>query len=175
MNAASPPTGTCRCPSAWRWPPAPCATTPCSNPIPARAASSAIGDPTEGALLVAAARAGMFPDRLQAAAPRVAEVPFDSNRKRMTTVHRAGRRRAARWRCCPSSGIGHVAFTKGAVDGLLALSAQVWDGERPEPLTDALAGADPRGERRAGPGRHAGAGRRLPAARRRRPHPPTPA
>ena len=35
-------------------------------------------------------------------------------------------------------GTGHVAFIKGAVDGLLALSTRVWAAERPEPLTDAL-------------------------------------
>jgi magnesium-transporting ATPase (P-type) len=86
---------------------------------------SAIGDPTEGALLVAAARTGLFPERLQAAAPRVAEVPFDSNRKRMTTVHRLADGVPDAW--LPFSGSEHVAFIKGAADGLLALSAQVWD------------------------------------------------
>jgi Ca2+-transporting ATPase len=96
---------------------------------------SAIGDPTEGALVVAAARTGMFLDRLQTAAPRVAEVPFDSHRKRMTTVHRLAE--GIREASLPFNGSEHVAFTKGAADGLLALTAQVWDGERPEPLTDA--------------------------------------
>jgi len=47
----------------------------------------ALGDPTEVALLVAAARFGVRPDTLAASAPRVAEHPFDSRRKRMTTVH----------------------------------------------------------------------------------------
>ncbi len=50
---------------------------------------SVVGDPTEGALAVAAARAGMVKENLEEALPRVAEVPFDSERKRMTTVHRA--------------------------------------------------------------------------------------
>jgi Ca2+-transporting ATPase len=48
----------------------------------------ALGDPTEAALLVAAARLGLDPARLRRALPRVAEIPFDSGRKRMTTVHR---------------------------------------------------------------------------------------
>jgi Ca2+-transporting ATPase len=100
----------------------------------------AIGDPTEGALRVAAARCGMFPDRLQAAAPRVAEVPFDSNRKRMTTVHRLAADDAALDALLAFKGTGHVAFVKGAVDGLLELSTRVWVAERPEPLTDALRG-----------------------------------
>jgi Ca2+-transporting ATPase len=99
---------------------------------------SAIGDPTEGALLVAAARSGMFPDRLQAAAPRVAEVPFDSNRKRMTTVHRLAGAGDATKALLAFQTSGHMAFTKGAVDGLLERTAQVWTGERPEPLGDAM-------------------------------------
>jgi len=96
---------------------------------------TALGDPTEGALLVAAARTGMFPDRLQAAAPRTAEMPFDSIRKRMTTVHRLAGDLPEALR--PFQASEPVAFIKGAADGLLELTAQVWDGERPEPLTDA--------------------------------------
>ena len=49
----------------------------------------AVGDPTEGALVVAAARFGLWKDQLDSAFTRVAEVPFDSDRKRMTTVHRS--------------------------------------------------------------------------------------
>ncbi len=51
-------------------------------------ASRVIGDPTEAALLVAAAKAGAFRDRLEEAYPRIDEIPFDSSRKRMTTVHK---------------------------------------------------------------------------------------
>ncbi|HSQ17228.1 MAG TPA: cation-translocating P-type ATPase [Anaerolineales bacterium] len=46
-----------------------------------------IGDPTEGALVVAAAKAGALPRPLNQAYPRVQEVPFDSDRKRMVTIH----------------------------------------------------------------------------------------
>ncbi|GAA0947309.1 cation-transporting P-type ATPase [Actinocorallia libanotica] len=53
-----------------------------------RADWAALGDPTEAALLVAAARLGLDDDRLQEEYPRTAELPFDSERKRMTTVHR---------------------------------------------------------------------------------------
>lgn len=54
---------------------------------------SALGDPTEAALLVAATKAGLDPAVLAERFPRVDELPFDSLRKRMTTVHRtpAGR------------------------------------------------------------------------------------
>jgi Ca2+-transporting ATPase len=47
-----------------------------------------IGDPTEGALVVAAAKAGALPRPLNQAYPRVQEVPFDSDRKRMITIHK---------------------------------------------------------------------------------------
>ncbi|UGQ11818.1 cation-transporting P-type ATPase [Yinghuangia sp. ASG 101] len=58
---------------------------------------TALGDPTEAALLTAAAKMGLDRDALRAEYPRVAEAPFDSVRKRMTTVHRdpAGGFRAA--------------------------------------------------------------------------------
>jgi len=46
-----------------------------------------VGDPTEGALLVAAAKAGAIPVEIKEAYPRESEVPFDSERKRMITIH----------------------------------------------------------------------------------------
>lgn len=46
-----------------------------------------IGDPTEGSILVAAAKAGMLQNSLNEAYPRVQEIPFDSARKRMVTIH----------------------------------------------------------------------------------------
>ncbi|MEV6210210.1 cation-translocating P-type ATPase [Kitasatospora sp. NPDC051914] len=54
---------------------------------------TALGDPTEAALLAAASKAGHDPARLAADSPRIDEQPFDSVRKRMSTVHRiaAGR------------------------------------------------------------------------------------
>jgi len=46
-----------------------------------------VGDPTEGALIVAAAKADALPTSLNQAYPRIEEIPFDSERKRMVTVH----------------------------------------------------------------------------------------
>ncbi len=46
-----------------------------------------VGDPTEGSLLVAAIKAGIIQDDLNAAYPRQKEIPFDSARKRMVTIH----------------------------------------------------------------------------------------
>ncbi|MEJ2210354.1 MAG: cation-translocating P-type ATPase [Anaerolineae bacterium] len=96
----------------------------------------AVGDPTEGALVVAAAELGLIKAELDGRWPRVGEVPFTSERKRMTTVHRVGVRAEesdAPW-CCGS----HVAFAKGAVDSLLAISGRVWSGDEELPLTDEL-------------------------------------
>ncbi len=56
----------------------------CSRPVHSR---EAIGDPTEAAILVAAAKLGLSQDAF-AESPRIAELPFDSTRKCMTTIHR---------------------------------------------------------------------------------------
>ncbi len=95
----------------------------------------AIGDPTEGALLIAAAHAGLLRDDLQAAMPRVAELPFDSDRKRMTTVHRAPAGGQAAGLLPAPGDWSHVAFSKGAVDGLLELASAVWTSDKAEPMT----------------------------------------
>lgn len=58
------------------------------------------GDPTEGALVVAAAKAGLHKQDLDAEFPRVNEIPFTSETKRMTTLH--------------STPSGAVAYSKGA-------------------------------------------------------------
>lgn len=57
-------------------------------PEPDRPVWGVAGDPLEGALLALAARGGVDLDRVRTSNPRIAEVPFDSLRRRMTTVHR---------------------------------------------------------------------------------------
>ena len=105
----------------------------------------AVGDPTEGALVVAAAYAGIKKDDLEAAFPRVAEVPFDSVRKRMTTVHRTPQSidelppsLAPIWERRVNQTVmpPFVAFTKGAIDGMLEISSQVWVEGEMHPLDD---------------------------------------
>jgi len=93
----------------------------------------AIGDPTEAALVIAAAGVGIDKDDLESRWPRVAEAPFTSERKRMTTIHRPANEpqdSIVPWRQSP-----YVAFCKGAVDALLDVSAAVWLGDRAVPLT----------------------------------------
>ena len=101
----------------------------------------AIGDPTEVALVIAAARAGLEKSTLERALPRVAEVPFDSDRKRMTTVHATDGElenlpddlRAVVDSCRQLPGC-RLAFTKGAVDSLLQVTTHVWSVDHREPL-----------------------------------------
>ncbi len=78
------------------------------------------GDPTETALLVAASRSGIDLDELADRFPRVGEIPFDSERKRMTTVHLLPE---PGWSGLSS---GYVAIVKGAVDSLLLHTTRVW-------------------------------------------------
>jgi Ca2+-transporting ATPase len=78
-----------------------------------------VGDPTEGAMAVVAMKAGLQRHALEAELPRVQEIPFDSERKRMTTVHSAQ---------------GHAdypptfAFVKGAPDVVLELCTHIREG-----------------------------------------------
>ena len=83
------------------------------------------GDPTEGALIVASRKAGLKPEALEARLARVAEVPFSSERKLMSTVHADAKDQA------------HLlVFTKGAPDVLLARCARERVGADARPLTD---------------------------------------
>ena len=104
----------------------------------------AVGDPTEGAFVVAAAREGLKKPELEVALPRVGEVPFDSGRKRMTTVHEvvsdSGSEPLEGFKSVVNMEQGsasYIAFTKGAVDSLLEISSEVWSGDgQIEPLTE---------------------------------------
>ncbi|MHC1784050.1 MAG: cation-translocating P-type ATPase [Anaerolineaceae bacterium] len=100
---------------------------------------SAIGDPTEGALVIAAAHGGLWKSELDKRFPRVGEMPFDSDRKRMTTIHSISDLKAFSLPSAAVKGkneVSHLAFTKGSVDGLLAISSHVACGEQFEPMND---------------------------------------
>ncbi|MEM2940021.1 MAG: HAD-IC family P-type ATPase [Thermoproteota archaeon] len=75
------------------------------------------GDPTEGALVVASAKAGMHKEELEELFPRVEEVPFDPEERYMATFHKV------------SSG-GFIVFAKGAPKTILAMCSEyLEDGE----------------------------------------------
>ncbi len=82
---------------------------------------SVIGDTTEGALIVAAAKAGMTKKEIEIYYPRVHEVPFTSERKRMTTVHKT-----------PEGKL--VAYVKGAPEIILERSTQILKDGKAEKL-----------------------------------------
>lgn len=83
-----------------------------------------IGDPTETALVLGAAKAGLDKRELEAAHPRVAEVPFSSARKRMTTFHALGE---------PDE--GYTGIVKGGPDVVLARCARIRTAEGTAELT----------------------------------------
>lgn len=91
-----------------------------------------IGDPTEGALVVAAAKVGLHKTALDKEFPRMAEVPFTSERKRMTTIHKTSP--SSSHSVSPWGNAPYVAFCKGAVDSLLEISTHVWTGDQAVPV-----------------------------------------
>ncbi len=95
-----------------------------------------IGDPTEGAMVVAAAELGVEKEALEEQLPRVAEVPFTSERKRMTTIHEI--KNGLLTDGVPGWNVPYVAFSKGAVDSLLDVSTQVWVGDHAVPLDEEM-------------------------------------
>jgi len=81
------------------------------------------GDPTEGALIVAAAKAGFDQAELEKQYPRVGELPFTSERKMMTTIHKT-----------PNE--DQVAFVKGAPEVILERCTHAFEGGRERKLTE---------------------------------------
>jgi len=82
-----------------------------------------IGDPTEGALIVVAAKARLQKSELENKYPRVREIPFTSERKRMTTVHETPEKEL-------------YAYVKGAPETILERSTHVLSGGEEKKLTD---------------------------------------
>jgi Ca2+-transporting ATPase len=76
------------------------------------------GDPTEIALLVSAAKAGLVKEELEKESPRKGEIPFISERKYMVTLH------------------GNTAYAKGAIDAILNLCDRVLINEKEIKLTE---------------------------------------
>jgi len=87
--------------------------------------TTVLGDPTEGALLVLAAKAGLHSSTLTTEYPRVGEIPFKSETKRMATVHRL------------HTGAGLVAV-KGALSAVLPASETEMTSSQPIPISDQM-------------------------------------
>lgn len=84
----------------------------------------AVGEPTECALVNYANAEGLAKDKLEASMPRVAEAPFDSMRKMMSTLHKVGNK--------------IVQYTKGAPDEILKRCTKAVKDDKVVPLTDEM-------------------------------------
>ncbi|HAA90588.1 MAG: ATPase, P-type (Transporting), HAD superfamily, subfamily IC [Thermoanaerobacterales bacterium 50_218] len=87
-----------------------------------------LGDPTEAALAVLAKKGGLKRETLEVSSPRVGEIPFDSERKLMTTVHPAGS-------FVKLAGTPYIACTKGAFDVILTKCTHILENGQIAPLT----------------------------------------
>ncbi len=85
---------------------------------------SLLGEPTEKALVEAAAGQGLYKDELEKKCPRTGEIPFDSTSKRMTTYHRTPQ--------------GNIRIVKGAPDVLIAQCGRYLRGKETRKLDTAV-------------------------------------
>jgi potassium/sodium efflux P-type ATPase len=101
----------------------------CSNarivpPEEGSAKYTVLGDPTEACLRVAAQKAGIDMEMQSVLTPRLRELPFDSRRKRMSTIHQLEK---------PINGASRIAYVKGAPKEVLELCSRIiQDGSRKE-------------------------------------------
>ena len=104
----------------------------CSNarivpPSPENERYTVLGDPTEACLGVVAQKAGISVEEQAAATPRIRELPFDSRRKRMTTIHALSR---------PVDGCQRVAYVKGSPKEVMELCTEIYSGGKRVAITD---------------------------------------
>ncbi len=93
----------------------------CNDSIYNKEEQQIIGDPTEGALLVVGAKYGVSSDELKAKYPRIQELPFDSDRKLMSTFHNIDGK--------------IIMFTKGAPDEILRRSTSIYKDGSAQQMT----------------------------------------
>ena len=97
------------------------------------------GDPTEGALVVAAVKAGLHETEMRLENPRIEEIPFSSERKRMTTIHQMADGKK-------------TAFMKGAPEVVLERCSHILEDGGIKELREKDKGSDIKSERRDGTG-----------------------
>ena len=97
----------------------------CSDARIEEGSNSAIGEPTECALVNYAHQLGMEKQALEMALPRIGEVPFDSGRKMMSTLHE------------DKDELKILQYTKGAPDEVLKKCTKLWRDGQAVPMTDA--------------------------------------
>lgn len=88
-----------------------------------------LGDPTEACLGVAATKAGIDVKRQQELTPRLRELPFESRRKRMTTIHQLDK---------PMNGTQRIAYIKGAPQEVMKLSMFFLSNGEAKPMTEQM-------------------------------------
>lgn len=85
-------------------------------------AEQVLGDPTEGSLIISAAKVGITAKDIERHGPRIVEVPFSSERKRMSTLHQTAD--------------GFTSAVKGAPDVLISLCTHILKDGKVRPLTN---------------------------------------
>lgn len=93
------------------------------NDAEAGEGEEAVGEPTEAALVNYASSLGISKNELKKRLPRVAEAPFDSMRKMMSTVHQKAEG-------------GFIQYTKGAPDEILKCCTSIWENGSIRPMTE---------------------------------------
>ncbi|GFE70772.1 cation-translocating P-type ATPase [Chroococcus sp. FPU101] len=88
-----------------------------------------LGDPTEGALLTLAGKGGFYRETLNQTMPRVGEIPFSSERKRMSVICQD----SEDW----DKGVDYILFSKGSPELVLERCTSIQQGEKLVPITDA--------------------------------------
>ncbi len=86
-----------------------------------------LGDPTEACLNVVAQKGGIDVEALNQTYPRIMELPFDSRRKRMTTIHQLRE---------TFEGSNRIAFVKGAPKEVMELCQRCYDGSSSRPMKE---------------------------------------
>lgn len=94
----------------------------CNDSIYKKAEKQIIGDPTEAALLVAGEKYNISSEGIKLTYPRIQEIPFDSDRKLMSTFHEIDSK--------------VTMYTKGAPDEIVRRSAYIYRDGKTEPITE---------------------------------------